>query len=211
MGKALANLIPATLIRFGACTSPRSHTNWAVLISPPHFRQFFPGLKTYSDLEQLLSSKHAGSCRVSNRWQSQLPRIRCLRHLIYQVIQDAEHLVTNYRFSYGLCDFTVGIDYWHAGLTSNGLLHSCEARYLYVLNLFLTQIGVIDLAANARQLLYARLDNPRNLWTLVHVIVNRLDPLTNHFDLNMPPATARQEATIILEPAELDKLDESVA
>lgn len=211
LGKVMANLVPVTSIRFGSRISPRSTTKWAELIPPSQFHQFFPEHKNYAELERLISSKRANSGRIPNRWQTQLTRIRRLRHLIYQVIQDAEHLATNYGFAYGLRNFAVGLDYWYAGLTTNGLLHPREARYFYVLDIFLTQIRVIDLAANTRQILYARFDNPRDLWTLVHAVVNRLDPPADHFDLDIPPASARKDSTRAFQPAELDELDAVVA
>jgi len=193
MAKALANLAPATSIRFGYCVSRRTHTNWSELIPPLRFRQLFPGLEDYAGLERLLSSKRADYTQLNNRWQDQLPRIRRLRHLVYRVIQDAEYLLTNFRFPYGLRDFAIGFDYWHAGLTVNGLLHPREARYLYVLKIFLTRTGIIDLAANARKILYARFDAPRDLWTLVHTVIDRLDPPADDFDLDKAPVVVRRE------------------
>jgi hypothetical protein len=210
MGKALANLAPATAIRFGSRVSPRSTTKWAELIPPSQFLQFFPGFKSYAEIERLISTRRANYERIPNRWQSQLTRIRRLRHLVYRVIQDAEHLVISYGFTHGLRDFAVGLDYWHAGLTTNGLLHPREARYFYVLDIFLTQIGVIDLAANTRQLLYARFDNPRDLWTLVHNVVHSLDPPTDDFDLDRPTGIAECNPTDDVEYDKLEELDELV-
>ena len=57
MGKALANLAPVTAIRFGSRVSPRSTTKWAELIPPSQFFQFFPGFKSYDQLERLISTK----------------------------------------------------------------------------------------------------------------------------------------------------------
>jgi hypothetical protein len=210
MGKALANLAPAMAIRFGSRVSPRSTTKWAELIPPSQFLHFFPGFKSYAEIERLISTRRADYGRTPNRWQSQLTRIRRLRHLVYRVIQDAEHLVISYGFTHGLRDFAVGLDYWHAGLTTNGLLHPREARYFYVLDIFLTQIGVIDLAANTRQLLYARFDNPRDLWTLVHNVVHSLDPPTDDFDLDRPTGIAECNPTDDVEYDKLKELDELV-
>ena len=211
MGKALANLAPVTAIRFGSRVSPRSTTKWAELIPPSQFFQFFPGFKSYDQLERLISTKRVNYGRIPNRWQLQLTRIRRLRHLVYRVIQDAEQLATSYGFTQGLRDFAVGLDYWHAGLTTNGLLYPREARYLYVLDIFLTQISVIDLAANTRQILYARFDNPRDLWTLVHNVVHSLDPPTDDFDLDRPTGTAAEcNPTDDAEYDKLDELDDSV-
>ena len=211
MGKALANLVPLTAIRFGSRVSPRSTTKWAELIPLSQFQQLFPGINDYAHLEQFISTRRADYGRIPNRWQSQLTRIRRLRHLVYRVIQDAEHLVTNYGFPYGLRDFAVGLEYWQAGLTTNGLLYSHEARYLFVLDIFLTQVGIIDLAANARQILYARFDHPRDLWTLVDRVLINLDPPANHFDLDTPPAGARRNSTKAFQPAELDEPEAVVA
>ena len=210
MGKALANLVPVTAIRFGSRISPRSTTKWAELIPPSQFLQFFPGFKSYTDLERLISTRRANYGRIPNRWQSQLTRIRRLCHLVYRVIQDAEHLVISYGFAQGLRDFAVGLDYWHAGLTTNGLLQPREARYFYVLDIFLTQIGVIDLAANTRQLLYAWFDNPRDLWTLVHNVVHNLNLPADHFDLDRPPGIAECNLPDDIDDDKLEQLDETV-
>ena len=61
-----------------------------------------------------------------------------------------------------------------------------------------------------RQLLYARFDNPRDLWTLVHNVVHNLDSPADHFDLDRPPGIAECNPPDDVDDDKFEQLDEVV-
>jgi len=121
---------------------------------------------------------------MPNHWQVHLSRIRRIRQLITQFIDDADTLIKHHGYLDGLREYVMQhkIEFWN--IETLGLLYYHEAQYLHAFQQFLANEFYSDLASQTQRLLQSRFEYPNDLWALVYTILRRLDPPSYELELN---------------------------
>jgi hypothetical protein len=191
MSRILAQMLPLISTRFGSRVSFRAINRLREVVPPQQFEHFFREYGSYAELAKSISAVREGQRNVPNRWQAHLPRIRRIRQLITQYIDDADSLVKHHGYLDGLKEYVVQheIKFWN--VEAQGLLYYHEAQYLYALREFLANESYSDLASRTQRLLQSRFEYPNDLWALVYTILGRIDPPSYELeiDCNFEPRT----------------------
>jgi hypothetical protein len=182
--RILTHVIPLISTRFGSRTSFRAIHRLREVIPQHQFDLFFREYGSYVELAKSISAAREDQRNVPNRWQVHLPRIRRIRQLITQYIDDADTLVKHHGYLDGLREYVVQhkVDFWN--IETQGVLYHHEAQYLYALQHFLANESYSDLASRTQRLLQSRFEYPSDLWALVYTILGRLDPPSYEFELD---------------------------
>ena len=191
MSRILTHVLPLISTRFGSRTSFRAINRLREVIPQHQFEQFFREYGNYVELAKSISVVRENQRNVPNRWQPHLPRIRRIRQLITQFIDDADTLVKHHGYLDGLKEYVVQhkIEFWN--IETPGLLYYHEAQYLHALQQFLANESYSDLASKTQRLLQSRFEYPNDLWALVYTILGRLEPPSYELklDCNFEPRT----------------------
>ena len=191
MSRILAQVLPLISTRFGSRVSFRAINRLREVVPPQQFAQFFREYGSYAELSKSISAVREDQRNIPNRWQAHLPRIRRIRQLITQFIDDADSLVKHHGYLDGLKEYAVlhEIKYWN--VETQGLLYYHEAQYLYALREFLANESYSDLASRTQRFLQSRFEYPNDLWALIYTILGRLDPPSYELELdcNFEPRT----------------------
>ena len=191
MSRILAHVLPLISTRFGSRISFRAINRLREVIPQQQFDQFFREYGNYVELAKGISAVREDQRQVPNRWQVHLPRIRRIRQLITQYINDGDTLVKHHGYLDGLREYVVRhrIEFWD--IETQGLLYHHEAQYLHALQQFLANESYSDLASRTQRLLQSRFEYLSDLWALVYTILGRLDPPSYELELdcNFEPRT----------------------
>jgi hypothetical protein len=191
MSRILAHVLPLISTRIGSRTSFRAIHRLREVIPQQEFDHFFREYGNYVELAKSISVVREGQRSVPNRWQVHLSRIRRIRQLITQFIDDADTLVKHHGYLDGLREYVVQhkIEFWN--IETPGLLYYHEAQYLHAFQQFLANEFYSDIASQTQRLLQSRFEYPNDLWALVYTILGRLDPPSYELELdcNFEPRT----------------------
>ena len=191
MSRILAHVLPLISTRFSSRISFRAINRLREVIPQQQFDQFFREYGNYVELAKSISAVREDQRQVPNRWQVHLPRIRRIRQLITQYINDGDTLVKHHGYLDGLREYVVRhrIEFWD--IETQGLLYHHEAQYLHALQQFLANESYSDLASRTQRLLQSRFEYSSDLWALVYTILGRLDPPSYELELdcNFEPRT----------------------
>lgn len=172
---------------FGIRRTSRSTTPWKEIIPPKVFERLFPGYKGYADLEKDLVAHQPRGTNRQNKWLPFIRHICKVRGMLTDLLHTCEHLVRASGLEYGMQEYAANhfLDVWLANHSANGLFHVFETRFLTTFLHFLhNHPGFHEFARHIHTLLHLRFEAEQDLWTLVHTVVDRLNPPDPSFDLN---------------------------
>ncbi|KAF9525838.1 hypothetical protein CPB83DRAFT_896725 [Crepidotus variabilis] len=176
--------------RFGNRATNRPFLQRRESIPPTLFSTLFPTFDTYLQLEEALNPKGR---RARNKWLNYLPRLRQARQHLNQVLQATEALVINHGYPHGLREFLYcqHLDIYGGDSPVNSLFHTFEAEYLYNALHFFHQFHYNQFQYSFQELLHCRFGEPIDMWNVVQLVVDRLEPPLYKFQLDVeyPPPT----------------------
>jgi len=134
----MALLLPLNALRFGQRQTHRPINRLSETIPRNQFHRLFREYQNYQDLTDSIGSVCEDQRKVPNRWIPHLQRVRRVRQLLQQYIDNAESLLKNHGYLDGLKEYVAEhqVEFWLAE-SPGGLLYTHELQYLYGLNCFL--------------------------------------------------------------------------
>ena len=162
-------------------------------IPEPLFRQVFPQYGGYKDLELDLSERRPNGNRRPNRWLSYISRIRRTRSQFQELFAAAENLVKAHTdYPAGLQSYVCKQDVtaFIAEHETSSILRTSGSRFLCAFLHFLNHHEYHVLARNIHTFLHLRFDASAELWSLIHLVIDRLDPSSGHYDLDFDQVEA---------------------
>jgi len=157
-------------------------------IPEPVFRRTFSHYSSYSDLELDLSDKRPHQPSRANRWICYLSRIRTVRRQFLELFAAAEKLAESQGYIGGLQSYVYifqnEVNEWIREHKPSSILHAHEFRYLCTLLHFLNEHQYHFLARHIHTFVHLRFRASYDLWTVLHVIMDRMEPYDGTYDFD---------------------------
>jgi len=180
-----SHLFPLTAVRFGRRTSHQSFFRLHEAVPKATLEHYFPNFESYTQLANAISSICTDNCKVPNRWQTYIPRIRRIRQFFMGLTYAADEHVRNHGYLEGLKEYVAkhDIEFWHADVQGGGIFYTHEYQFLYRLREFLTKEGYPELTSNIQWILQCTFKQPGDLWAVVLTILGRINPPAFDYEL----------------------------
>jgi len=157
-------------------------------IPEPIFQCTFSHYATYAELEKDLSDEQPNGSPRTNRWLCYVTRIRHTCQQFLELFASAQQLVKAHGYPEGLQSYVYinrdEVNEWIQPHKICPILHAHEFQFLCTLLHFLDQYEHHLLARHIHTFVHLRFSAPYELWSVLHLVVDRLEPSDGSYDLD---------------------------